>query len=279
LKVLVTGSSGRIGRYVVRELLSAGHDVLGVDLVAPSEAAGRFLRVDLTNAGETYQAVAGAEAVVHMGAWADAGKVPDTRTYAENVQSTFNVLQACADLGVRRVISASSGQVYGFHRLAPLYLPVDENHPLRPVNSYALSKTAGEQMADYFVANRGLTVLSFRLNGIRAPAFLAAEIEQLQRDPHRAAGQMWTRTDCRDAALACRLALEADTVQSGVYNITGGLVIEDDPVSLVRQQYGTEPEIRGDLSAYLSPISCARAEAAFGYRPRYLWSIHQQHPE
>lgn len=281
MKVLVTGSSGRIGQYVVKDLIEAGHEVLGTDLIAPEEKLAPFLRVDLTDAGEVYQAVvmSEAEAVVHMGAWADAGKVPDSRTYGENVQGTFNLLHACASLGVRRVISASSGQVYGFQKLPPVYAPVDENHPLRPVNSYALSKAAGEQMADYFVANHSLTILSFRLNGIRTPQELPDQMERINADPSYAVGQLWTRTDVRDAARACRLAIEKADVPSGPYNITGRLALDEPAEAIIRRVFGDQTEIREDLSAYLSPISCARAEAAFGYQPQYLWSMQQQHPE
>ena len=125
MQILVTGASGRIGRYVVQELANAGHSVTGVDISAPEAGMSRFLRVDLTDAGEVYQALAAAEAeaVVHLGAWANAGIVPDTRTYGDNVRGTFNVFQACVDLGIQRVVSASSAQVYGFAKEQPVYVP------------------------------------------------------------------------------------------------------------------------------------------------------------
>ena len=90
MKIAVTGSSGRIGRYVVRELSSAGHEVSELDILdAP-------MRVDLTDAGQVYGALAGCEAVVHMGAWPNPGHVPDTCTYSDNTAGTFNVFQASA---------------------------------------------------------------------------------------------------------------------------------------------------------------------------------------
>ena len=125
MRIAVTGSSGRIGRYVVRELVAAEHSVVGLDVAPGAEPGCRYLRVDLTDAGQVYGALAGVQAVVHMGAWAHAGAVPDTRTYGDNTAGTFNVFQACADLGIRRVVSASSNQVYGFAGAPPLYAPVD----------------------------------------------------------------------------------------------------------------------------------------------------------
>lgn len=282
MNVVVTGGSGRIGRYVVRELRSYGHEVLNVDIVAPSDSAGRYLRVDLTDAGQVYQVFAQAQpgAVVHLGAWPNAGIVPDSHTYGDNVRSTFNVFQACVDLGIARVVSASSAQVYGFAGAPPLYVPVDEEHPVRPTNCYALSKMAGEQAADYFVCNWGLTIVSFRFMGVRPPDVIGPEIDQMVADAGSGAWLLWTRTDARDAARACRLAVEAECVAPGPYNITGAeVVLTGTMAELVAAYFGERTEVRQPLLDRASPLSCARAEAAFGYRPRFVWSETVRHPE
>jgi nucleoside-diphosphate-sugar epimerase len=282
MDILVTGTAGRIGRYVAADLMAAGHIVRGVDVNVGSGGPCPTLRADLTDAGQVYQALAWsrAEAVVHLGAWANAGLVPDTRTYADNVEGTFNVLQACADTGVRRVVSASSAQVYGLAQAPPECVPLDEAHPLRPGNCYALSKIAGEQAADYFSANRDVTVVSFRFMGVRTPDELNEEIDRMVRAPARGTGLLWTRTDARDAALACRLALEADRLDPGPYNITGTRVVLEEPsLDLVARHLGGGVEIRGDLPGSRSPMSFARAEAAFRYRPKYTWSVSERFPE
>ena len=102
MNILVTGGSGRIGRYVIRDLTETGHQVTNLDVEPPADGTGHYLRVDLRNADEVYQALvkASAEAVIHLGAWANAGVVPDTQTYGDNVQGTFNLFQSCADLGI-----------------------------------------------------------------------------------------------------------------------------------------------------------------------------------
>ncbi len=282
MNILVTGSSGQIGRYIVRELVEAGHTVTGADLFPPHTPDGAFLRVDLTQAGEVYNALARsrAEAVIHMGAWADAGKVPDPRTYGENVVGTFNLFQACADLGIRRIVSASSAQVYGFAGAPPLYAPVDETHPLRPVNAYALSKVAGESAADYFVQNFGLTILSFRFMGVRTPGRIAGEMAAMAQNPASGSWLLWTRTDARDAAVACRLAVEIGQVEPGPYNITGAeVVLDEETLALIRRYFGDVTHLRGDLPGHISPLSIAKAQRAFGYRPALIWNRLQQHPE
>lgn len=291
MNILVTGGSGRIGRYVVSELVAAGHNVTNADLsrvsgvntnLAPEPTlSGRLLRVDLTDPGDVYQALAStkSEAVVHLGAWANAGVVPDTRTYGDNVRGAYNVFQACADLGIKRIVYASSAQVYGFAQAAPTYAPVDEDHPLRPCNSYALAKVAAEQAADYFVKQFGLNILSFRFMGVRMPNEIAAEIDAMAADPASGKWLLWTRADARDAAIACRQAVEAAQVPSGPYNITGARVVLDQSADeLVAQHFGSHTTDKG-LSGNHSPLSIARAQAAFNYSPRYVWSQTQHHPE
>jgi len=278
MNVIVTGGSGRIGRDVVTELARHGHVVLNADVAPPDRQDATFLIADLTDAGQIYQALASfqAEAVVHLGAWLNAA--------SDNVRMTFNVLQACADFAVRRVVVASSAQVYGFAQLPPVYLHADEDHPLRPLNCYALGKMAGEQTADYFAANHGLSVASFRFQGVRLPDELMADMDKVAEhaDTTRAGGfqtTLWTRCDSRDAAAACRLAIEAPELPTGPYNITGPRVVfRETTADLAERYFGTATELRDDLSGHAAGLSCAKAEAAFAYRPQYAWSVDDRFP-
>jgi len=252
MNVLVTGGSGRIGRYVVTELAAAGHAVTNVDLAPMPTLPGHFLRADLTDAGEVYGALAYAEAaaVVHLGAWPNAGMVPDPRTYGDNVRGAYNLFQACADLGIRRIVYASSAQVYGFAGAPPVFVPVTEDHPLRPVNSYALAKCAAEQAAAYFIRTRGLEILSFRFMGVRKPSEIGPEIDAMTADPATGASLLWTRTDARDAATACRLALETTGVEPGPYNITGAeVVLAQTGADLAAPILATRPRSRASWRA------------------------------
>lgn len=282
MKIAVTGSSGRIGKYVVRDLVGARHDVLGIDVDPPAEFIGSAMQVDLTDASQVYGAFGRfkPDAVIHVGAWANAGVVVDTKTYGDNVRGTFNVFQACADIGTQRVISASSAQVYAFSSHAPNFVRADETHPLRPVNCYALSKVTGENAAEYFTRHYGMTILSFRFQGVRAPSELDEQIARMSRNPGSGRGQLWTRTDARDAAEACRLAVEAEDVETGPYNIGGARIVLDVPVAeLLRRHYNAEVEIREGQDEWSAPMSSERAQEAFGYEPKYVWTINDRHPE
>ena len=278
MRILVTGSAGRIGRYVVRDLVAAGHDVIGADVRQTDVPGAQHLFVDLTDAGQVYASLAGVEAVAHLGAWANAGVVPDPQTYGDNVRGTFHILQACAELGVRRVVSASSAQVYGFFGHPPEYLLVDEDHPLRPLNSYALSKTAGEAAAAYITDRYGLPILCFRIMGVRTPEEMPEQIQRLQDDPAADTGLLWTRTDARDAATAFRLALESDA-PAGLYNITAPNVVVDHPTQELIARFFPEVQVHIAVAGRISPMSCARAQAAFGYDPVFDWSVTRQFPE
>src|SRR5690349_23711132 len=127
-KIVVTGGSGMLGRAVVRELLASGREALSIDRAAPKDDVCPSLIVDLTNAAEVARALAGADGVVHLGAYQAPGIVSDPETFANNVAASYNVLHAAAANGVRRAVLASSTAAFGFlyarEPFAPDYLPV-----------------------------------------------------------------------------------------------------------------------------------------------------------
>jgi nucleoside-diphosphate-sugar epimerase len=282
MRIVVTGGSGRVGRFVVRELADAGHAVTSLDLsAAPARHKGvKYMLGNVSKAEDVYGTLAytKAEAVVHMAAWSDPGIVPDARTYADNVAGAFNVLDAAASLGLRRVIQASSAQVYGFAEHDPLFAPVTEDHPLRPLNSYALAKIASEQAADYFVL-KGLNVLTFRIMGVRAPEDLRAEIDRALNQPEAERFLLWTRTDARDIAIACRQALEQDVVPSGIYNLSGAENVLGAETRDLVARYSPSTDLTNLPKGLASPFSSAKATATFGYRQRFIWSTSQYHDD
>ena len=187
-RVVVTGGSGKAGRAVVRDLVDSGHDVLNVDAMAPSDPAGRYLRADLADMGEAIEALRGADSVIHLAAIPAPGMRTVGQTFEINTLSTYNVFSAATQLGLERVVWASSETVLGLpfgtsharnlldaaaipgHVAEPDYVPIDELHPRRPHSSYSLSKVMGEDMAVQFARWSGIPFVGLRFSAIREPA-------------------------------------------------------------------------------------------------------------
>src|SRR5689334_5324505 len=158
MRIFFTGGSGKAGKHVASFLAEQGHQVTNADLVALGHPGVDDLQVDLTDVGETYSALAGLanfdelelavkpayDAVVHFAAIPRILLTSDAKTYATNVLSTYNVLEAATRLGIRKVVFASSETTYGIcfaqGERKPLYVPVDEEHPTVPEDSYAIDR-------------------------------------------------------------------------------------------------------------------------------------------
>src|SRR5450756_2238075 len=184
MKIAVTGGSGKLGRTVVAGLRQAGHDVLNVD-VAGTRGPG-FLRVDLTNYGETIDALFGEndpsagpdqamrpafDALVHLAAIPAPGILSDVATFHNNILSTFNVFQAARRAGIRNIVCASSETVLGLpFDVPPPYIPVDEEYPARPESMYSLVKHLEEQMAIELVRwDPTLKIIALRFSNVMDP--------------------------------------------------------------------------------------------------------------
>jgi nucleoside-diphosphate-sugar epimerase len=273
VRVLVTGGSGRLGRFVVQDLHEQGHDVASLDVKYPAQtvAGVRTILGDAAKMEDAFGAIAyvRAESVVHLAAWSDPGFVADSRTFADNAAATFNLLNVCASVGIKRAIVASSAQVYGFAENSPVFAPVDETHPLRPLNSYALSKICNEETANYFAKRSAMEIATFRIMGARAPEDLDAEVETLKAALPAGRFLLWNRTDARDIARACRLALTAPSLQSGIYNITAKNNALGVPSADLLKRYCPDTRILGDIVGTQSIMSCAKAHAEFGYEAQH----------
>jgi nucleoside-diphosphate-sugar epimerase len=181
LRVLVTGSAGRLGREAVRGLTAAGQIVSGFDRVPPAEHVG-----DLTDPVAVRRAVAGNEVVVHLAACPDDLHFPRkpppddgdnflTDLVPANVVGLYHVLEACRTEGVRRVILASSGQVVDRH-LDGYRTPVTVSMPVLPRYLYACTKVFAEAMGQVYALQHNLSVLAVRLGWCPRDAGQVAEI-------------------------------------------------------------------------------------------------------
>lgn len=282
MRVLVTGASGRVGRATAKELTEHGHEVVGVDRVPPATPLpGRFVQVDLREVGQVAYAMQGCAAVVHLGAIVSPYRNPDELVFANNTQATYCALQAASLLGVKRAAIASSISSYG-HDWAPevstyAWAPVDESYPQRPKDPYGLGKLVDEQTARMFCDRDGMTIAAFRFTWIsRASEFqnVAAAL-RLVPDRPDSVRRLWTYVEVRDAARACRLAIEAAPFGFAAMNITAADTLLDLPTEEAIRRYAAETEIRSALPGGRTPFVLDRARRLIGWEPRHSWRDDQ----
>jgi nucleoside-diphosphate-sugar epimerase len=287
-RVVVTGGSGKAGRAVVRDLVDTGHDVLNVDTVAPSEQVGRFLRADLTDLGETIEALRGADSVVHLAAIPAPGIRTVGQTFEINTLSTYNVFSAATQVGLERVIWASSETVLGLpfgtsgarnlldaaaepgHVSEPDYVPIDELHPRRPHSSYSLSKVVGEEMAVQFARWTRIPFIGLRFSAIREPVEYES-FPDTWRDPHMGEWNAWGYVDARDVAQACRLSLAADVSGAEVFIIAAGDTASDRPNAELLATCFPSVEVRPGIGDHDTLLAIDKARRILGYAPAHSW--------
>lgn len=159
--ILVTGSAGRVGRAVVAALRAKGRAVRGFDL-KPSGMDGDELIGSFEDADLLARAVEGLTGVLHLGAFMSWAPADRDRMFAVNVEGTRKLLDAASAAGVRRFVFASSGEVYPENR--PEFLPVTEEHPLRPNSPYGLTKLLGEELVRFHQRARSMETVILRFS-------------------------------------------------------------------------------------------------------------------
>jgi len=274
-KIVITGTAGLLGPYVVKHFLEQGYDVLSVDKVKPAETLTRHMTADLTNLGECYGILEGAYAVIHLAAIPTAYIFPNEVTFRNNVMATYNILEAAAGLGITKAVIASSECTYGIcnsrQGLTPVYVPVDEEHPVLPEDSYGLGKIVGETIADAINRRCGMQIVSFRIGNIISkekylnfPGFI--------HDSEKRKQLMWNYIDARDIAVACRLAIEKDGLGSIIMN----LAADDNSMDikscdLMKAEYPNVTDIRTPIDEYQTLYSNEKAKKVLGWKPVHCW--------
>lgn len=269
-----------MGRQVITDLLTCGYEVLSLDRVPPSEKLCVFWTTDLCRPGDLYQALHGADGVIHLGAHQAPNLVPDSETFSNNVTASYNVLRAAADLEVQKVVMASSTAAFGFiyarRPWTPEYLPLDEHHPSRPQDPYGLSKLVGEQIAESTVAvHREMTVSSLRFPGINFD-LLYEGFKEKWKDPVARSGGFWSYIDARDAAVACRLALEADYRGHEVMNVAAPTSALARPTGdLIKELFPTVKVTKTSRDNW-SGVDSAKAARMLGFKAVHRWEMYRE---
>lgn len=199
MKILVTGGIGNIGFVVVQHLLDRGFDLRVIDHKSPDELEpglfseienSEYRQVDIRNFKAVKDSLEGMDSVVHLAAIPHPMTDHAPKIFDVNVSGTFNIYQAAADLGIRRIVSASSinflGNGFGKRLIDVMYFPIDEEHPGYATDVYAFSKQLVEKIAAYFWQRDGITSACLRFPFVYNPARFSPDLrdQYLQRNQY-----------------------------------------------------------------------------------------------
>lgn len=273
MKIVVTGSSGKAGRAVVKDLVAEGHDVLGVDLLRPAPGTGgRMLQADLTDLGQVMEVLLGADAVVHLANIPAPGLYPPAKTFIDNTAMNYNIFSAAVDLGLSRVVWASSETTLGLpFNTPPRYAPADEAHYPLPESSYALSKVVGETMAEQFNRRSGIPFIGLRFSNILNESHYRTFPDTCWRDAKARKWNLWGYVDERDVALSCRRGLEADLQGSENFIIAAADTVMNRPSRDLMHEVFPGVPVADDLPEYGTLLSIEKARRLLGYEPEHSW--------
>jgi nucleoside-diphosphate-sugar epimerase len=305
MNIFVTGGSGTLGGYVIRELLRAGHQVSDYSRTAPSMVRVSFIQGDIMDLDRLKEACRGHDATIHLAAVPGPGRATPAQLTTINVIGTVHVLEAAVDAGVSKVILASSGAATGFSfqksALTPRYLPLDEEHPPEPQDEYGLSKLLAELVCKRYSDAYGVQTTCLRINNNwyldREEAAAAIgrgwakrfnnveelwllryrkTIEDPEGDwpvpgppaPHKI---LWAFTDARDAAQAFRLAVEDASIKHDVFLINGDDTCSRTETRSLLARYYPDVPLKTPLEGHASLWSHEKASRLLGYQPQYTW--------
>lgn len=280
MRIALTGSSGKLGTVVARELRASGHDVIGLDV--RGERGPGFVQVDLTDYGQVIDALAGVndqhdgvDALVHLGAIPAPGIRSDIATFHNNMASTFNVFWTAVRLGIQKIVYASSETVLGLpFDTPPPYIPVDEQYPPRPESVYSLVKTLEEHLAAELVRwHPTLSITALRFSNVMVPDDYAAF--PFDDDVRTRKWNLWGYIDARDGAQAVERALETAPAGFDTFIIAAADTVMTRPNAELVAEVFPGVETRGELGENTTLLSIDKARRLLGFDPQHSWRDHR----
>ena len=290
MRVFFTGGAGKAGRHAIAHLTEQGHQVTNIDLARLNHPGVPDLRVDLTDGHQVFNAMAshasGAElepgqgpqpydAVVHFAAIPSMFLTADSETYRVNVLSTFNVLDAATKLGIRKIVIASSETTYGVcfadGVVQPLYIPVDEEHPTVPGDSYAMSKVCNEATARSFQQRSKADIYGLRINNVIEPHEYETLFPDFIADPAQRRRNIFAYIDARDLGQIVDLCLKKDGLGYQVFNASNDdHSVAETTADLAARFYEGVPMRRG-MGEHETFYSNAKIKQMLGFSERHNW--------
>jgi len=223
MKIIVTGGSGFIGSYVVKNL-SKNHEVKNFDFKKPVNLDNEFIQGDIKDTKNVIDSIKDCDIVIHLAATLGVIHTEENPvlTLDTNLGGTKNVLEACRINKIKKIIFSSSSEVYG----EPLKIPMNEEDKPVPITTYGVSKFAAEEYIKAYSRNFGLKYTMFRLFNVYGdeqvtdwvlPEFVSKAIANKDIIVHGDGSQ--TRAFCYVTDIANAFSLALDKANGQLINI------------------------------------------------------------
>ncbi len=287
-KVLVTGGAGFIGSTLTRKLLAHNYRVTVFDDLStglsenlPRNSKLKLIQGDIRDFKLVSKVVGNHQYVMHLAAHAFipfSYQMP-VEVAEVNALGSINVLKACKDKGVKRLVHVSSSEVYG----PAQYTPMDEKHPFQPYSTYSVAKAAADLWAQAFYWEHRLPVVilrPFNTFGPREslPYFVPEVIRQSLKDKVIQVGNLESSRDftyVEDTADALAKALETENIEGEIINIgTGQTHKMREILELIKKEMRTEDKEVVSTAERLRPrdvdmlvSSNVKARKTLGWKP------------
>lgn len=288
MRILFTGGSGKAGRHVTRYLADKGHTVLNLDQVPLGADGIHDIDGDVTDLGDVISiatshahlgelddgAPKGFDAIVHFAAVPRIGLTSDAECFRVNTIGTWTMLEAARILGIRKVIVASSETTYGvcFSQTGrtPDYLPVDEEHPTVPEDSYAMSKVCNEACARSFQARLGTDIYALRIGNVIEPDEYDM-FPDFFANPEQRVRNVFCYIDARDLGQIVDLCLAKDGLGYQVFNAGNDTNSVNRPAAELARTYFPDVELRELRSENEALYSNRKIRDVLGFEEEHDW--------
>ena len=271
MRLLVTGGAGKIGRFLIEQLV-AQHQVLVLDKADPDVAGVEYVEGDCTALTDVERCCRDMECVVHLAGLKSTENDKPMALFETNVMSMAAVLESARKVGVPKVVFASSDSVLGLrHRrrhFSPDYVPIEEEHPLRPQDPYGLSKAICEQMCRAYASAYGIETMC-----LRAPSTFCPGDEDVyetdSRAPEARYKSLWAYVHVHDLVQAFEKAIQANGIGHEVFFVSADdHCVEGMSAQTLMREYYPSVDAAG-LVGRQSLIDSSKAKQVLGYAPKY----------
>ena len=289
MRILFTGGSGKAGRHAIAYLAERGHRIVNVDQTPLGHPGVNDRLADITDAGQMFDVMAAYagydemepgtgvpsfDAVVHFAAVPRLLMTSDNECYRVNTIGTYNVIDAAVKFGVRKIIFASSETTYGIcfadGERKPDYLPIDEEHPVVPEDSYAMSKVVNEVTARSFQRRSGFDIYGLRINNVIEPHEYKRDFPGYIANPDTRRRNIFAYIDARDLGHMVECCLNTDGLGFQIFNVSNDdHSVDMTTAELIERYYAGVPA--ADMSEHETFYANNKATKLLGFAPKHRW--------